>query len=59
MSDDYRTAGATLNNDREHVFHSWSAQAEIAPVAIAASTLRRKVLTRDLRARLRIVRFSV
>jgi hypothetical protein len=31
----------------------------LSPAAIACSTFRRKVLTRDLRARLRAVRFSV
>jgi taurine--2-oxoglutarate transaminase len=37
MSPDHRTADATLTNDRRHVFHSWSAQAQIAPVAIAGA----------------------
>jgi taurine--2-oxoglutarate transaminase len=37
MSHDHRTAEATLTNDRAHVFHSWSAQAEIGPVAIAGA----------------------
>ncbi len=33
----HHTAEATLTNDRAHVFHSWSAQAEISPVAIAGA----------------------
>ena len=37
MDDGYRTADATLANDRAHVFHSWSAQAEIAPLAVAGA----------------------
>jgi taurine--2-oxoglutarate transaminase len=37
MSDEYRTGEATLTNDRAHVFHSWSAQAQISPVAIAGA----------------------
>jgi taurine---2-oxoglutarate transaminase len=37
MSLPHHTADATLTNDRAHVFHSWSAQAEISPVAIAGA----------------------
>jgi taurine--2-oxoglutarate transaminase len=33
----HRTAGATLENDRAHVFHSWSAQKLINPIAIAGA----------------------
>ena len=37
MSQNHHTADATLTNDRAHVFHSWSAQAEISPLAIAGA----------------------
>ena len=37
MSSPHHTAEATLTNDRAHVFHSWSAQAQINPVAIAGA----------------------
>ncbi len=37
MSHDHHTAEATLTNDRAHVFHSWSAQAEIKPIAVAGA----------------------
>ena len=37
MDQDHRTADATLTNDRAHVFHSWSAQAEISPMAVAGA----------------------
>ncbi len=37
MSHDHHTADATLTNDRAHVFHSWSAQAEISPLPIAGA----------------------
>ena len=37
MSSSHHTAEATLTNDRAHVFHSWSAQAQITPVAIAGA----------------------
>ena len=37
MKPDHRTADATLTNDRRHVFHSWSAQAQISPMAMAGS----------------------
>lgn len=36
-TDSYRNDESTIRNDRAHVFHSWSAQAEIAPVAIAGA----------------------
>lgn len=34
---DHHTFDATTTNDRAHVFHSWSAQAQIQPVAIAGA----------------------
>ncbi len=34
---DHHTFDATYTNDRAHVFHSWSAQAQIQPVAIAGA----------------------
>ena len=37
MQPDYWNADATITNDRQHVFHSWSAQAQINPVAIAGA----------------------
>jgi len=37
VTNDYRNAEATLTNDRAHVFHSWSAQAQINPVPIAGA----------------------
>ena len=37
MDQAHRTADATLTNDRAHVFHSWSAQAEISPMAVAGA----------------------
>ena len=35
MDRSYDTHDAAFGNDRKHVFHSWSAQAQINPVAIA------------------------
>jgi taurine---2-oxoglutarate transaminase len=37
MTRDYRNAQATLENDRKHVFHSWSAQAQINPLPVAGA----------------------
>ncbi len=34
---EHHTSDATYANDRAHVFHSWSAQAQIQPVAIAGA----------------------
>jgi taurine---2-oxoglutarate transaminase len=37
MQPDHWNAEATLTNDRQHVFHSWSAQGQISPVPIAGA----------------------
>jgi taurine--2-oxoglutarate transaminase len=37
MQPEHWNAEATLENDRAHVFHSWSAQAQISPVPIAGA----------------------
>src|SRR3954468_7606949 len=37
MQSSHRTADETVTNDRQHVFHSWSAQAQINPIAIAGA----------------------